>query len=69
MPTEVVPDLPGITELDDLPVARGRSTVSFGAAIVKSGRATTTALRARDLTREDAEDLLDLTIGATGGST
>lgn len=58
-------DLPGITELDGFPVARGRSAVSFGAAIVERGRAI--ALRARDLTSEDAEDLLDLTIGRLEG--
>jgi hypothetical protein len=54
-------DLPGIAELDVFPVARGRSAVSFGAATVEGG-VSTIALRARDLTREDAEDLLDLTI-------
>lgn len=54
-------DLPGIAELQVFPVARGRSAVSFGAATVKGG-ASTIALRARDLTRDDTEALLDLTM-------
>lgn len=54
-------DLPGISELEVFPVARGRSAVSFGAATVEGG-ASTIALRARDLTRDDTEDLLNLTM-------
>lgn len=59
-------DLPGIAELDVFPVARGRSAVSFGAAMVVGGR-TAITLRARDLTQEDAEELLDRTIARLEG--
>jgi hypothetical protein len=53
--------VPGISQLDIFPVARGRSAVVFGAARVEGG-ASTLALRARDLTQQDAEELLDRTI-------
>jgi hypothetical protein len=54
-------ELPGISRLAVFPVARGRSAVVFGSAGVESGDLTL-SLRARDLSPEDAEDLLDRTI-------
>lgn len=53
--------VPGISQLDIFPVARGRSAVVFGAARVEDG-ASTLSLRARDLTQQDAEELLDRTV-------
>lgn len=53
--------VPGISQLDVFPVARGRSAVVLGAARVEGG-ASTISLRARDLTRKDAGELLDRTI-------
>jgi hypothetical protein len=49
--------VPGVTRLDFLPVARGRSAVAVGAAGLAGG-ASTVSLRARDLSAEDAAALL-----------
>jgi hypothetical protein len=54
-------ELPGVSRLAIFPVARGRSAVVFGSAGIESGDLTL-SLRARDLTPEDAEELLDRTI-------
>jgi hypothetical protein len=54
-------DLPGVSRLEVFPVARGRSAVVFGSAAVSGGELTL-SLRARDLTQEDGEELLDRTI-------
>ena len=51
-------ELPGIHELDVFPVARGRSAVAIGAAAIAGGESTI-ALRARDLSKEDTEQLLE----------
>jgi hypothetical protein len=50
--------VPGATRLDFFPVARGRSAVAVGAAGLPGGPSTV-SLRARDLSAEDAEALLD----------
>jgi hypothetical protein len=50
--------LAGVQRLEFYPVARGRSAVAFGAAGLADRPATLT-LRARDLTVDDAEALLD----------
>ncbi|HEV7525054.1 MAG TPA: hypothetical protein VGP92_08815 [Acidimicrobiia bacterium] len=52
-------DAPGVRRLQFFPVARGRSAVAFGAASLARGRATLT-LRARDLDRDDALQLLGM---------
>jgi hypothetical protein len=49
--------VPGATRLDFFPVARGRSAVAVGAAGLPGGPSTV-SLRARDLSAEDAEELL-----------
>jgi hypothetical protein len=49
--------VPGATRLDFFPVARGRSAVAVGAAGLPGGPSTV-SLRARDLSSEDAEELL-----------
>jgi hypothetical protein len=49
--------VPGATRLDFFPVARGRSAVAVGAAGLPGGPSTV-SLRARDLSTEDAEELL-----------
>lgn len=54
-------DVPGISQLDIFPVARGRSAVVLGAARAEGG-ASTLSLRARDLSQQDAEELLDRTV-------
>jgi hypothetical protein len=51
-------EVPGATRLDFFPVARGRSAVAVGAAGLAGGPSTV-SLRARDLSSEDAEALLD----------
>jgi hypothetical protein len=51
-------EVPGATRLDFFPVARGRSAVAVGAAGLPGGPSTV-SLRARDLSSEDAEALLD----------
>jgi hypothetical protein len=57
--------LPNTDRLDFFPVARGRSAVAFGVAGV-SGKSSTVSLRARDLTRADAQGLLDDTVRSFG---
>jgi hypothetical protein len=59
-------DLPGLSRLEIFPVARGRSAVVFGSAGVAGGESTL-SVRARDLTREDAEGLLDQAVGRLEG--
>jgi len=60
--------VPGATRLEFFPVARGRSAVAVGAAGLAGGPSTV-SVRARDLSSEDAEALLeDLVAGLTGGS-
>jgi len=51
-------EVPGATRLDFFPVARGRSAVAVGAVGLPGGPSTV-SVRARDLTSEDAEALLD----------
>lgn len=59
-------ELTGISQLEVFPVARGRSAVVLGAARVEGG-ASTLSLRARDLTPQDAEGLLDRIVTHLGG--
>jgi hypothetical protein len=60
--------VPGATRLEFFPVARGRSAVAVGAAGLAGGPSTV-SVRARDLSSEDAEALLeDLVARLTGGS-
>jgi hypothetical protein len=51
-------EVPGATRLEFFPVARGRSALAVG-AVGLSGGPSTVSVRARDLTSEDAEALLD----------
>jgi hypothetical protein len=51
-------EVPGATRLEFFPVARGRSAVAVGAVGLSDGPSTV-SVRARDLTSEDAEALLD----------
>jgi hypothetical protein len=51
-------EVPGATRLEFFPVARGRSAVAVGAVGLLGGPSTV-SVRARDLTSEDAEALLD----------
>ena len=51
-------EVPGATRLEFFPVARGRSAVAVG-AVGLAGGSSTVSVRARDLTSEDAEALLD----------
>ena len=51
-------EVPGATRLEFFPVARGRSAVAVG-AVGLAGSSSTVSVRARDLTSEDAEALLD----------
>lgn len=55
-------ELPGVRRLEMFPVARGRSAVAFGSCGL-TGRLSTLSIRARDLTRADAEALLDDVVG------
>ena len=57
--------LPNTDRLDFFPVARGRSAVAFGVAGV-SGKSSTVSLRARDLSRADAQRLLEDTVRSFG---
>jgi len=59
-------DLPGVTRLDFLPVARGRSAVAVGAAGLPGGPSTV-SVRARDLSPGDAAALLDGIVAHLGG--
>jgi len=59
-------DLPGVTRLDFLPVARGRSAVAVGAAGLPGGPSTV-SVRARDLSPADAAALLDGIVARLGG--
>jgi hypothetical protein len=60
--------VPGATRLEFFPVARGRSAVAVGAAGLAGGPSTV-SVRARDLSSEDAEALLeDLVARLAGGS-
>jgi hypothetical protein len=60
--------VPGVTRLEFFPVARGRSAVAVGAAGLAGGPSTV-SVRARDLSSEDAEALLeDLVVRLGGGS-
>jgi hypothetical protein len=60
-------NLPGASSLEFFPVARGRSAVAFGAATVAAGSGTLT-VRARDLTEDDAAQLLDRIVDDLQGS-
>jgi len=51
-------DVPNAGRIEFYPVAHGRSAVSFGVAVL-SGGAATIALRAGNLSRADADQLLD----------
>jgi hypothetical protein len=53
--------LPNTARLDFFPVARGRSAVALGVVGV-TGKSSTVSLRARDLTKSDAQSLLEGTI-------
>jgi hypothetical protein len=59
--------LPELSRLCLFPVARGRSAVAVGAGSVSQGQ-TTISLRARDLSPDDAESLLDDIIARLRGS-
>ena len=60
--------VPGATRLEFFPVARGRSAVAVAAAGLAGGPSTV-SVRARDLSSEDAEALLDdLVARLTGGA-
>jgi hypothetical protein len=60
--------VPEATRLEFFPVARGRSAVAVGAAGLAGGPSTV-SVRARDLSSEDAEALLeDLVARLTGGA-
>jgi hypothetical protein len=53
--------LPNTARLDFFPVARGRSAVALGVVGV-TGKSSTVSLRARDLTKADAQSLLEGTV-------
>jgi hypothetical protein len=55
-------EVPGVTQLDFFPVARGRSAVCFASAGIAGGR-TTLTLRARDLSPASGRRLLDDAVG------
>ena len=57
--------LPDVTRLEFFPVARGRSAIAFGAVGV-AGMASTLSLRARDLSRDDAQVLLGRVVELLG---
>jgi hypothetical protein len=59
-------EVPGATRLDFFPVARGRSAVAVGAVGLPGGPSTV-SVRARDLTSEDAEALLDDLVARLAG--
>ena len=58
--------VPGATRLEFFPVARGRSAVAVGAAGLAGGPATV-SVRARDLSSEDAEALLEDLVARLAG--
>jgi hypothetical protein len=59
--------VPGVTRLEFFPVARGRSAVAVGAAGLAGGPSTV-SVRARDLSSEDAEALLEDLLARLGGA-
>jgi len=59
--------LPNTARLDFFPVARGRSAVAFGAAGL-DGMTSTLSLRARDLSKADASQLLEDSVRLLGKS-
>jgi hypothetical protein len=59
--------VPGATRLEFFPVARGRSAVAVGAAGLAGGPSTV-SVRARDLSSEDAEALLEDLVARLAGS-
>jgi len=58
--------VPGATRLEFFPVARGRSAVAVGAAGLAGGPSTV-SVRARDLSSEDTEALLDDLVARLAG--
>jgi hypothetical protein len=58
--------VPGATRLEFFPVARGRSAVAVGAAGLAGGPSTV-SVRARDLSSEDAEALLEDLVARLAG--